>query len=494
MADVTNYTTMDLANMILQEKTNKITPENIRHDVQIFDIVGNYEGDTGASYRPQRIQFTGVGLNGNNYSYGDAFIYPGRNLDIFDVEHLDTSNAININYSFYATRYITTLRGLSNWNTSNFNSLENGFVGAYNLQDISQLANWDTGNVLTMCELFGGQRNINNFDSLTNWNVSSCTNFAYMFSSCNNLSNTNFMNNWVFSSDRKNITGIFYGCNNLHDVTSIPDSFFNNFNSYNYYISSVFSSNITNFGDRNINGSYIYGLFGGNINLSILNNCYFSNSTISYITSRQSNKDTNFVCNINGDHLYLVDIFRGSDALNRFYYNQPDIGYINVDNVYAGYMFSASAQLYNILGIHFTNCNCTQYMFCNCINLKTLNNIDIHFASTYMLNLINMFENCYQLVDATAIDNWTFTDTSNQTRYMYINCMFYNCRNLSNESVYAITNFLINIAPNVVSTCKNLSTSNWNGPFVQSVTINSILDNTQLNRLVMAGYYGFGTY
>ena len=40
MADVTNYTTMDLANMILQEKTNKITPENIRHDVQIFDIVG----------------------------------------------------------------------------------------------------------------------------------------------------------------------------------------------------------------------------------------------------------------------------------------------------------------------------------------------------------------------------------------------------------------------------------------------------------------------
>lgn len=68
MADVTNYTTMDLANMILQEKTNKITPENIRHDVQIFDIVGNYKGDTGAAYRPRRVQFTGVGLNTYNDS------------------------------------------------------------------------------------------------------------------------------------------------------------------------------------------------------------------------------------------------------------------------------------------------------------------------------------------------------------------------------------------------------------------------------------------
>lgn len=68
MADVTNYTTMDLANMILQEKTNKITPENIRHNVQIFDIVGDYKGDEQFLYKPRRIQFTGVGLNKYNDS------------------------------------------------------------------------------------------------------------------------------------------------------------------------------------------------------------------------------------------------------------------------------------------------------------------------------------------------------------------------------------------------------------------------------------------
>lgn len=68
MADVTNYTTMDLANMILQEKTNKITPENIRHNVQIFDIVGDYKGDEQFLYKPRRIQFTGVGLNTYNES------------------------------------------------------------------------------------------------------------------------------------------------------------------------------------------------------------------------------------------------------------------------------------------------------------------------------------------------------------------------------------------------------------------------------------------
>ena len=73
MADVTNYTTMDLANMILQEKTNKITPENIRHNVQIFDIVGDYKGDEQFLYKPRRIQFTGIGLNTYNEStFGEA--------------------------------------------------------------------------------------------------------------------------------------------------------------------------------------------------------------------------------------------------------------------------------------------------------------------------------------------------------------------------------------------------------------------------------------
>jgi hypothetical protein len=66
MPDMNNYTTMDLANMILTEKTNKITPENIRHNVQIFDIVGNYVGDEQFLYKPRRIQFTGVGLSKTN--------------------------------------------------------------------------------------------------------------------------------------------------------------------------------------------------------------------------------------------------------------------------------------------------------------------------------------------------------------------------------------------------------------------------------------------
>ena len=153
MADVTNYTTMDLANMILTEKTNKITPENIRHDVQIFDIVGNYKGDTGASYRPRRIAFSGAGMNGTNWGYG-GFNYPGANLDIFDVTHLDTSNATNISYTFYQTPNITTLRGLENWNTDNMTSFAYAFQYKYNLTNIDAVSNWNTSNVKSMFQMF----------------------------------------------------------------------------------------------------------------------------------------------------------------------------------------------------------------------------------------------------------------------------------------------------------------------------------------------------
>lgn len=126
--EMNNYTTMDLAEMILQEKTNKITPENIRHNVQIFDIVGEYKGDSGAAYSPKRIAFSGIGLNTyNSYTMVADWYYHGKNLDIFDAEHLDVSNATNLEYSFCGTREINTLRGLANWDTHNMTSFTNAF-------------------------------------------------------------------------------------------------------------------------------------------------------------------------------------------------------------------------------------------------------------------------------------------------------------------------------------------------------------------------------
>lgn len=459
MADVTNYTTMDLANMILQEKTNKITPENIRHDVQIFDIVGNYKGDSGG-YAPRRIQFTGVGLNGTNYSYGQGFFYTGKNLDIFDAEHLDTHLATNLYYSFYGTPNINTLRGLTNWNTSNMTSFSHAFYGLGSIPNVNELANWDTSKVTSLYNCFTGCTNLRDISGLSNWNISNVRDMNNMFMYCNNLVDLSPLSNWTFN-------GV-----NIQYFTS-----------------------------------------GDNTDISTLKNCYFKDCTISYLTGGNFSKNHNaYLANnftITGENLRLNFIFGSNNAQyagDAYYWNGNCTGFYNVNGVYADFMFCRWGSLKTVNNIHFTNCNGTQGMFMFCRGLTDASNLNIHFAtkgSTYIY-LMGMFYNCTSLTDLTGMDNWTFTDSSSYTKYIGLGNMFYNCNKLTDESLYAITNFFILIAPNVAPDNQyifyggyshNLAPNCVNGPFYGSnIVLNQRLNNYQLNRLYRAGYRGFGVY
>lgn len=475
--DVNNYTTMDLANMILQEKTNKITPENIRHDVQIFDIVGNYKGDTGAAYSPQRIAFCGVGLNrGNaqNSAYITNAYYQGRNLDIFDVEHLDVSNVTNIDYSFYYTPYINTLRGLANWNTSNFTSLSNGFIYLGYLTNVNELTNWDISNVTNMANTFYGCHNLRDISGLANWDVSNVTIMCNTFSSCGNLSDLRPLTNWDWNG--KNWYNTFAGC----PITDVPE---------NKYVS----------------GSTFRNTFSGSSYCNILNNFYFNNCTINGIFgahyTKASNNNWNFT--LRGENIWCGCLFSNSYNLsnnNSDVYNITHTGNIEADYCTFPYAYHRMQDLSYGDNINLRNAISLHYMFGNCDKFVNAGNMNIHIASSDYINLNGMFYYDTNLVDVTCMENWTFTDRSVYNHYIYLPNMFYRCNNLSNESLYAITNFLIKIAPNVVQNSQysnglNLSNLCSNAIFTgTNIQINARLNTTQLNRLYMAGYRGFGMY
>ena len=479
MADVTNYTTMDLANMILTEKTNKITPENIRHDVQIFDIVGNYKGDTGAAYAPRRIQFTGIGLNRAN-SQNSAYItnpnYEGRNLDIFDVEHLDVSNATNIDYSFYCTRYINTLRGLANWDTTHFTDLCNGFIYLSNLTNVDELANWNVSNVTNMANTFMGCSNISDWNGVANWDTSHVVNMYNTFCGCSNMRDLSALDNWSF--DNK------------------------------YFGNTFMGTNISNFGNnRTIYNTTFGNTFSPNTNFMELNKWYFNECSLYAISgfsyTKSMGNNMNFLLqgeNVSINGMFISDRYGPNNNSYSWKYNIYNTGNYNIINGSASSTFAGQMDLNNVQNIYITNCSTTESMFSYCKNITSAGNMNIHFSTTTdKLSLNYMFYFCNNLVDTTCMENWTFTDRSPQIRYVQVSSMFYGCSNLSDNSLYAITNFLLLIAPNVYNSQYvnglNLSNLCSNAIFTgTNIQINQRLNNYQLNRLYMAGYRGFGTY
>lgn len=171
-------------------------------------------------------------------------------------------------------------------------------------------------------------------------------------------------------------------------------------------------------------------------------------------------------------------------------------GSYNITNCTCHYMFANQQNLNFVQNINLRNCNNAYLMFFYCNNITTLgNNMNIHFASSGQLNLMQMFCGCVKLTDVTCIENWTFTDASSSSRYINAFQMFGYCNNLSDASLNAVANLLITFAPNMLSGCMNLSNSNAYGAFgATNIQINSRLSTEYLNRLYVAGYRGFGTY
>lgn len=130
---------------ILTEKDEKILPENIKKDVSILGVTGNYEGEYNAK----------VENCGNRYLY----------QYITSISQIDTSNVTDMTYMFF-----------------NFS----------NLIEIPQM---DTSNVTTMERAFSGCKKLVTIPQLDTRNLSKSTYALYSaFSGCDNLSDESLNN------------------------------------------------------------------------------------------------------------------------------------------------------------------------------------------------------------------------------------------------------------------------------------------------------------
>lgn len=394
---------------------------------------------------------------------------------------MDTSNVQNFEYSFYYVTNITTLRGLQNWNTCNVTDFGNTFTGLYYLSDINQVSNWNVENATTMHNMFSGCPNVHDFTPLSNWNVQPGTR----------------MNN------------MFYGCSGLTDL-----SFIANWNTTDCAFSNAFRGTSINTAPHiNMNNVSLYMAFGGNVNPAILSNMYFENCSLTQLYGTEYTKVVGnglYNMTLNGQNLRLQNMFGTYQYTNQSYYNINYIGNYNVDGANLHSMFSCQKSLQNInenINVTFSNVCSTYNMFINCTKLENVSALNIHTSAqmntSENIYFMNMFYNCINLKDITCMENWTHTDVSTQSRYIGLSNMFYNCNNLTDDSLYAMTNWLIRIAPNVINTQYEfyggyglvLNNQQSNTPLYGSnIRLNERLNTTQLNRLYMAGYRGFGTY
>ena len=463
----------------------------------------------------------------------------GQNLDIFDVTHLDVSNATNIDYTFYYTKNITTLRGLENWNTRNFTTLSNGFKYLYYISNVNELANWNTSKVTNMSNTFYGCSSLTDISGLSNWNTSNVTNMSNMCNGCRKLATLNGLENWDTSNltyisntfaQCTNLTDIsalsnwntskftvmyntFYGCTNLTDISALSNwnidkvtrlnyTFYNctnltdisvldNWNWNSHTFNRTFGPDVPNMnlGTHNVSHSTFMSAFPWSANYASFNNWYFTDCRFDGLCDAPA-RTTYLNFSMSGKYLSLR-FFGGYDYSDYQYIAQyvKSTGSINVQNVNFWYTYCGCTGLTTINNIVATNCNCTSYMFFNCRSLINANNLSLHFASNYYLICNNMFGNCIKLNDVTCMENWTFTHASNIGRHINMSGMFYMCNNLSNDSLYAITNFFINIGSYVHSNCLNLYNNNSYSPFYSTnISLTNRLDTNQRARLTSAGY------
>lgn len=182
---------------ILAEKATKIRPENIKKDVKILGITGNYEGE-GSTYPPD---WSEIGYSETPDSVITGFDYAKQikgnwdssvtsmnnmfegNLDLKYFPLVDTSKVQTLYRAFYASR----LEKLPKLDFSSVINLNYTFYACRNLETFPEV---DTRNVGFISNAFTNCEKLKNFPIL---DTSKCTSLSG-FGNCNSLSNESLNN------------------------------------------------------------------------------------------------------------------------------------------------------------------------------------------------------------------------------------------------------------------------------------------------------------
>ena len=206
-------TLKEKAQQVLDEKENKIIPENIKNGVEIFDVTGSYKGGSGNidltdgrkfgystfSELPDDI----ANANWEDIDDASSMFNGCRNLQ--EVPQLDTSNVTNMEAMFSSCN---NLRTISQLNTSKVTNMGGMFFACNRLQSIPM---FDTSNVTFMDTMFD---NCSTLQTVPQLNTGNVTSMGGMFNACTNLVSIPRLD----MRKARSVTTMFYNCDSLQSL------------------------------------------------------------------------------------------------------------------------------------------------------------------------------------------------------------------------------------------------------------------------------------
>ena len=204
--------------MIKQEKDEKILPENIKKDVQIFDVVGTYEGEGGDDISNYiNTQPSGGGTI-------REFIIKTPEIDMINITNLSNTfdlctnltsvslkNTNNAKIMTAMFRYCYALPEIINLDTSSVTSMEEMFYDCNSLVNVSLL---NSNKVTTTENMFRGCTALK---SVVMTNTNTLTTTSYMFGNCKQLESVPLLD----MSNVKNMDYMFQYCSSLTEIPNI---------------------------------------------------------------------------------------------------------------------------------------------------------------------------------------------------------------------------------------------------------------------------------
>ena len=113
------------------------------------------------------------------------YLFYSCKMSSLDISHLDTSQAVGMQYMFYFCNKLTEL-DVSNFNTSNVTSMESMFAGCSDLTTLD-VSNFNTSNVTTMSQMFYYCSGLTTITGLQNFDFTKAINLGKMFGYCDSL-------------------------------------------------------------------------------------------------------------------------------------------------------------------------------------------------------------------------------------------------------------------------------------------------------------------
>lgn len=220
-------------NAVTSAIDNNIKAENIKKDVSILGVEGNFEGE---KYAPREITFEN---------------YQGTELD-YEIENLDTKNITTMYNMFANCQYLTSL-DVSHFDTSNVTSMLQTFMNCKSLTSLD-VSNFNTSKVTDMQNMFGACSSLNTPLDFSKWDTSKVTNFFIFLNGCSKLPSIDVSNfNTSSATDMRGMFAKTQAVTSLNltnfdtsNVTKMNEMFLDDTHLETLDLSSFDTRNVTN--------------------------------------------------------------------------------------------------------------------------------------------------------------------------------------------------------------------------------------------------------